>query len=146
MAHEPSGSAKQLHLTVVTPARKIYDDKATALVAPAYDGELGVLPGHANLMALLGAGEVRITQPNGSRKFLAVRGGFLQVSGSTVTVLTPESVGPEEVDAGKVDKEIEALKAEQLSDLEKRGAREAKLKWALTRRKVLDHSKGVSRN
>lgn len=137
---------KQLHLTVITPARKVYDAPAAVLVAPAYDGELGVLPGHADLMALLGSGEVRITQPDGSRKYLAVRGGFLQVSGSTVTVLTPESVGPEEMNAGKVDLEIEALKAEQISDLEKRDARDVKLKWALTRRKVLDHSKGVSRN
>ncbi|MCW8133669.1 MAG: ATP synthase F1 subunit epsilon [Planctomycetota bacterium] len=136
----------KLHLTVITPARTVFSEDTAGLVVPAFDGELGVLPGHAAFMSLLGTGELRISRPDGTKKSLAVRGGFLQVSGSTVTVLTPESVAAEDINAAKLDQEIEKLKAEHLTNLEAREAREVKLNWALIRRRILEGRKGVSRN
>ncbi|MBI3829142.1 MAG: ATP synthase F1 subunit epsilon [Planctomycetes bacterium] len=146
MADVHSASGKQIHLTVITPARTVFNEDAAGLVVPAFDGELGVLPGHAALMALLGAGELRITRADGSKKRLAVRGGFLQVSANVVTVLTPESVAAEDIDAAKLDKELEALRADQSTDLKARDLRDEKLKWAVTRRHILEAGKGAGRN
>ena len=50
-----------LHLTVITPARAVYDEDAQGVVVPAFDGALGVLGGHAAMMALLGNGPLKIT-------------------------------------------------------------------------------------
>lgn len=145
MADAAHGS-HTLHLTVITPARTVFSEETSGLIVPAFDGELGVLPGHAAIMALLGTGELRISRPDGSKKRLAVRGGFLQVSGNTVTVLTPESVAPEDINVAKLDQEITQLKAEHLTKLEAREQRDQKLKWALVRRQILEAGKGVHRN
>jgi F-type H+-transporting ATPase subunit epsilon len=56
-------------------------------LAPAYNGSMGILKGHAPLMALLGTGTLRI-DAGGSSKSYAVSGGFLQVVDDTVTVLS----------------------------------------------------------
>jgi F-type H+-transporting ATPase subunit epsilon len=57
------------------------------VVAPAYNGLLGILKGHASLMALLGTGTLRINRGREQKSF-AVSGGFLQVVDDTVTVLS----------------------------------------------------------
>lgn len=103
--------SKPLHLTVITPARAVLDSDASAVVAPAYDGEVGVLPGHAPMLALLGSGELRVNQADGKVRHLAIRGGFLQVAHNKVTVLTPESVSAEEIKSDDVKAELDKLNA-----------------------------------
>ena len=44
-----------LHVRVVSPDRVVHEGEASALVVPAWDGKLGVLPGHAPFLGLLGA-------------------------------------------------------------------------------------------
>ncbi|MCK6470842.1 MAG: ATP synthase F1 subunit epsilon [Planctomycetes bacterium] len=137
---------KTLHVVVITPARAVFEDQAVSVVVPAFDGELGVLPGHAALMSLLGPGGLRLTQANGAKLSLAVRGGFLQVHGSKVTVLTPEAVPVEDLDAGAVNKELaEAEGQKAVSDAEIK-LRDQKLAWARARRKLLEANAGTHRN
>lgn len=76
-----------LHVSVISPEASLYEGDATSVVVPAYDGEVGILTGHAPMMALLGKGELRIEGGAGSRKF-AIEGGFLQVVGDQVRVVT----------------------------------------------------------
>jgi F-type H+-transporting ATPase subunit epsilon len=57
------------------------------VVAPAWDGEVGVLRGHAPMLVLLGAGEMRVTS-GGSEQRFHVEGGFMQVADDVVTVLS----------------------------------------------------------
>jgi F-type H+-transporting ATPase subunit epsilon len=84
----PSGAAGTgaLHVSVLSPEQTVYEGDADQVVAPAYDGELGILRGHAPLMALLGTGRLRITS-GGTTSVFTVDGGFLQVVGNVVTVL-----------------------------------------------------------
>ncbi|SOD04188.1 F-type H+-transporting ATPase subunit epsilon [bacterium JGI 053] len=87
-ASTPEGAATAaLRVSVITPEATIYEGEADEVVAPAYDGSLGILRGHAPLMALLGTGTLRIDR-GGSSKSFAVSGGFLQVVDNTVTVLS----------------------------------------------------------
>jgi F-type H+-transporting ATPase subunit epsilon len=76
-----------LTLTVVTPERSVVEKVACdAVTLPGELGELGILPGHTPLVALLGVG--RVTWTDGSRKTaVAVRGGFVEVAGDAVRVL-----------------------------------------------------------
>ena len=81
-----SGSGA-LRVVVISPERTIYDGEADSVVAPAWDGELGILRGHAPLMALLGSGDLRIVRGGATDRF-HVSGGFLQVVDDVVTVLS----------------------------------------------------------
>lgn len=76
-----------LHVRVISPEASLYEGDATSVVAPAFDGEVGILTGHAPMMTLLGKGDLRIDGGGGSRKF-AIEGGFLQVVKDEVRVVT----------------------------------------------------------
>jgi F-type H+-transporting ATPase subunit epsilon len=76
-----------LHVTVLSPEATVYEGTADSVVAPAYNGSLGILRGHAPLMALLGEGVLRVTS-GGKEQRYQVAGGFLQVADNEVTVLS----------------------------------------------------------
>ncbi len=75
-----------MHVTVVSPERALFDGAADAVVAPAFDGEVGILPGHAPFLALLGSGALTLRQGGTTARF-SVSGGFLQVVGDAVRVV-----------------------------------------------------------
>ncbi len=76
-----------LKVSVISPEASLYQGDATSVVAPAFDGEVGILTGHAPMMTLLGKGELRVEGGSGSKKF-AIEGGFLQVVNNEVRVVT----------------------------------------------------------
>ena len=75
-----------MRVTVIAPDRAVYDGDADSLVAPAYDGLVGIKPRHAPFMTLLGAGELTVTE-GGTTHAFQVKGGFLQVVRDTVRVV-----------------------------------------------------------
>jgi F-type H+-transporting ATPase subunit epsilon len=75
-----------MHVTVISPEAAVFDGPADAVVVPAHDGEVGILPHHAPFMTLLGEGTLVVRQDGGARRF-AVRGGFLQVVDDQVRVV-----------------------------------------------------------
>ncbi len=79
--------AGPLRVAVISPERTVFEGDATMVVVPAWDGELGVLRGHAPMLALLGEGEMRVQSDGGEQRF-RVRGGFLQVADDVVTILS----------------------------------------------------------
>ena len=76
-----------LHVSVLSPEQAVYEGPATQVVAPAFNGQVGILRGHAPLMALLGEGVLRIDNGSQTLRF-DVSGGFLQVVDNTVTVMS----------------------------------------------------------
>jgi F-type H+-transporting ATPase subunit epsilon len=75
-----------MHVTVISPERALFDGAADAVVAPAFDGEVGVLPGHAPFLTLLGTGTLTLRQSGSATRF-RVSDGFLQVVGDAVRVV-----------------------------------------------------------
>ena len=75
-----------LRVSVISPEKVLYEGEADSLVAPAYDGEVGVLTGHAPMMTLLGRGELRLGGAT-PRRF-TVEGGFMQVADDEVRIVT----------------------------------------------------------
>jgi F-type H+-transporting ATPase subunit epsilon len=84
-------AASMLKVAIISPDATVYEGEADMVVAPAWDGEIGVLRGHAPMLVLLGAGEMRIRSGGTEQKF-RVEGGFMQVADDVVTVLS-ESAG-----------------------------------------------------
>ena len=78
-----------MHVTVVSPEQAVFDGSADAVVAPAYDGQVGILPHHAPFLTLLGTGVLTVRQGAGSAAATRFRvsGGFLQVVGDAVRIV-----------------------------------------------------------
>lgn len=76
-----------LRVSVISPEATLFEGEATAVVAPAYDGQVGILTNHAPMMTLLGRGPLRVDGPGGERRFEVER-GFLQVVDNQVRVVT----------------------------------------------------------
>jgi F-type H+-transporting ATPase subunit epsilon len=79
--------AESLQVSVISPERTIFEGQAEQVVAPAWDGEVGILRGHAPMLVLLGEGEVRIRSAAQDQRF-QIAGGFLQVADDHVTILS----------------------------------------------------------
>jgi F-type H+-transporting ATPase subunit epsilon len=75
-----------MRVSVISPERILFDGEATSVVAPAFDGEVGILAHHAPMVTLLGTGVLRLDGHAGRR--FAVAGGFLQVADDMVRVIT----------------------------------------------------------
>jgi F-type H+-transporting ATPase subunit epsilon len=76
-----------LTVSVISPERVLFEGEASSVVAPGYDGELGILSGHAPLMTVLGNGVLRLEGAGAGARF-QVQGGFLQVVDNVVRVVT----------------------------------------------------------
>jgi F-type H+-transporting ATPase subunit epsilon len=127
-----------LHLEVITPERKVYEDDVDMVVAPATEGYVGILPHHAPLFTTLGPGEFKVKK-GGVEETLAVFGGFMDVRGDRVVVLTDAAEHAEEIDATQAQQAREraqqVLAAGPASAADEQRAR-AELQRALVRLRV----------
>jgi F-type H+-transporting ATPase subunit epsilon len=76
-----------LTVSVISPEKILFEGTARSVVAPGHDGELGILPGHAPLMTVLGTGVLRLEGSDGGSRF-RVQGGFLQIVDNVVRIVT----------------------------------------------------------
>lgn len=81
-----------MRVTVISPETSLFDGEAEAVVAPAYDGQVGILPHHAPFMTLLGSGVLTVRHQDRSSRF-TVAGGFLQVVDNVVRVVAEHVKG-----------------------------------------------------
>ena len=103
---------------VVTPEKTEVDQETSFVVIPLYDGEYGVGLGHTPVVARIGAGELRITAPDGTKSVSFIDGGFLEVSGDVVSILTNRFFRPDVVSLERARADFEAAKALPLSNPE----------------------------
>ena len=89
---------KILECVVVTPEETALETPTTFVALPLFDGEIGIAPGHSPMIGRLGYGEMRITQGDSVRRYY-VDGGFVQVAGNIVSVLTGRAIPLEKLDA-----------------------------------------------
>lgn len=84
-------------LELVTPEAVAFSEEVTSVVAPAYDGYLGVLAGHAPMLCVLLPGEIIVEGSAGTRIF-STAGGFLEVSKEKTILLTDATEPVEGID------------------------------------------------
>jgi F-type H+-transporting ATPase subunit epsilon len=129
-----------LHLEIVTPERKAYEDEVDMVLVPGIDGELGILPHHTPLVSLLGVGELKIRKGADEESF-AIAGGFLQVLPDKVVVMAETADLDSEIDlerAQEARREAErALESGYVEGADLSAAR-AQLQQALIRIRVAE--------
>lgn len=89
-----------LRLVLVTPEKTLLDESVQELRFPLYDGQIGVLPGRAPMIGRLGYGELKISTTAGEQSYY-VDGGFVQVKGTVVSLLTNRALAASELDAAE---------------------------------------------
>jgi F-type H+-transporting ATPase subunit epsilon len=93
-----------LHVEVVTPDGKVFSRDVGMVVLPGVDGELGILPRHQPIVTLLGVGETRVRDLDGTWEYVATGIGYAQVLFDKVLVV---------VDHGELAGAIDLRRAEE---------------------------------
>ncbi|MBC7899582.1 MAG: ATP synthase F1 subunit epsilon [Saprospiraceae bacterium] len=86
-----------LKLEIVTPERRVLDETVESVTVPTASGEAGILTAHAPLISALKPGILTYTV-KGTAERLVVTGGFVEVSGDQVSVLTDTAETAAEID------------------------------------------------
>ena len=76
-----------LNVSVVSADREIWSGEASMVVARTVEGQIGILPGHEPMLAVLASGEVRVTLPSGEKITANADEGFLSVQSNVVQVV-----------------------------------------------------------
>jgi F-type H+-transporting ATPase subunit epsilon len=93
----------KLRFELVTPQRIVYtNDDVDMVIAPGADGELGILPNHAPLLAALGIGELRV-RTGGEEESFAVHGGYLEVLGNKAIAMASVAERAAEIDLARAE-------------------------------------------
>ena len=79
-----------MKLEVTTKDRVVYSDEVDMVSLPAWDGEMGVLPDHADFIIMLRKGLLRV-QKQGQAKAISIDGGYAEISNNRIVVL-PDAV------------------------------------------------------
>jgi F-type H+-transporting ATPase subunit epsilon len=77
-----------LQVELVSAEARVWSGEATQIIARTSEGELGILTGHAPILAVLAAGQVQISGTSGESVVADVEGGFLSVDHNRVTVVS----------------------------------------------------------
>lgn len=128
-----------LHVEVVTAERELFKGEADSVNVPGSEGQLGILPRHAALLAFLVPGALHI-KFQGNDDPIFVSGGFVEVSHNTVTVLADAAEHAEEIDQARAEAARRAAQerlAQVESDVE-RAELLAALERAVSRLKVAE--------
>ena len=100
-----------LHCIVVTPEETVLDEPASFVALPLYDGEIGIAPGHSPHDRPPGRrASCGFTADEGIRRYY-VEGGFVEVSGDVVSVLTGRAIPAEELDEVAAEEQLLAAQS-----------------------------------
>jgi F-type H+-transporting ATPase subunit epsilon len=131
-------------LDIVTPERQIWSDDVDFVTIPTIQGEITVLANHVPVVSIIEPGELKIRKEN-ENIFMAVTGGFFQVTGKKVTILADAAERAEEIDIERAERArehakqlLEEKKQEKVPNAEAIAALQrslARLKVASRRRK-----------
>ncbi len=94
---------------VVSPEKTVLDVEATSIVLPLFDGECGIMPHHAPMIARLGAGELRIKGVDGTDTHYYVEGGFVEVLEDVVALLTMHAQPAAELSVEQAEQQLQAI-------------------------------------
>ncbi len=94
-----------LFCTVVTPEATVLETSAQFVALPLADGEIGIAPGHSPLIGRLGYGQLR-TVDGDKHTSLYIDGGFVEIVGNQISVLTNRAVVVDKLDAAVLEEQL----------------------------------------
>ena len=112
---------------IVTPSDAVLDTPATYASFEAWDGQKGVMPGTSAFLTKLGTGVVTVQSEGGASRVFVLDGGFAQMDGSRLTLLTERAMEGAGIDAAAAERELADANAKVLAAGEKAGTPEDRL-------------------
>jgi len=114
-------SQKTFRCRLITPDAKVLDAKASAAVIPAWDGQMGIQPDRAAMVAKLGPGELRIEFPpaegpndiGGGTRAYFVEGGFAHMIKNELTLLASKAIPEESLTESAAQAELNEVMSRQ---------------------------------
>jgi F-type H+-transporting ATPase subunit epsilon len=106
--------------TILTPDKKIFNDKVLSAVLPTREGEITILAGHAPLVSVMAIGEVKVKLENGEEKGFHLQGGVLKVgeNGKEAVLLSDTEVDATRIEELDLQKEIDRAKEAMQGDVD----------------------------
>ncbi len=135
-------ATKKFLLEIVTPYEILFNESVDMVIMPARDGELGVLPGHAMMMAAITSGELRIKVEE-TWRYLAVSSGYAEIAPDKSIVIVNAAEWADEIDVTRANYALERaekrVSSSATTPMERVHARHA-LERAKARLKVAEHN------
>jgi F-type H+-transporting ATPase subunit epsilon len=108
--------ADTLSLEVATPERELVREPVSEVQVPGKSGYMGILPGHAPLMGILGIGMLTyVSVSDGKKRYLSIHQGFLEVLEDHVRVLADVAERAEEIDVQRARAALQRAQEEGLN-------------------------------
>ena len=95
-----------LFAELISPERRVFAGEVESVLLPGVEGDMTILPGHQPLITMLNPGVVLARDTEGKARRAFVRGGMVEVTGSTVTILAERVATVEEVTTEFLNEEI----------------------------------------
>ena len=127
----------ELNVAVVSAERSLWQGTAKSVVAKTPEGEIGIMPGHEPVLAMLVEGPLRVEKADGTKLLVAVHGGFFSVSKDSVNVIAEVAEFAEDID---LDRAKVALAAAPAAGAEHEGSA---IRRAETRINIASMAKGL---
>lgn len=103
---------KTVQFDIVSAEELIFSGRVTMIVVSGEDGELGIMPGHMQLLTTIKPGQIRFTDTNGKEEYFYISGGFLEVQPDVVTILADTVIRADNIDRERAEEARK--KAEQI--------------------------------
>ncbi|HJT79738.1 MAG TPA: F0F1 ATP synthase subunit epsilon [Chthoniobacterales bacterium] len=104
-----------LRLEIVTPEATAYSQDVDMVTLPGSEGELGIYPQHVPVLTTLKPGELRIVK-DGQESAMAVGEGFVEITATSVSILTDMALGAENIDAEAAEAAVKRAEAAMRED------------------------------
>jgi F-type H+-transporting ATPase subunit epsilon len=103
--------ADPIDVQVVSAERVVWSGEATNIIARTTDGDIGILPGHEPVLAILVPSGVEIFSVDNHREIVAVDGGFISVGQGRVSILSEYARMAQDIDLSAAEKELAEAQA-----------------------------------
>ncbi|MFA5449651.1 MAG: ATP synthase F1 subunit epsilon [Clostridia bacterium] len=128
---------RKIHLRIITPQEVKVNQKADMVIFRCVNGDMGIMPGHEPISAVLGDGVLRIKEGETERR-IAIFGGIVDVNNDRVSIMTSTAERPEDIDRHQAesDRQQAEMLLKEKSDSTKIQGYQALLRRALVRIEV----------
>lgn len=128
------------HLSIVTAEGPLYEGNIDMLVAPAVDGEIGILTNHHPMVTKLGPGAMRVVNTDKTEQTLFVNGGYLEVINNKVTILADaaENIGAIQLEQARAARQKAHEMLKNAKDDVDREKLEAELRAQMVRERLAE--------
>ncbi len=130
-----------MNVHVITPERTLPVLPASHVTFTAVDGEVGVRPGHAPLVAQLAVGFALVRTADGRETLLAIRGGVAQVLNNEIKLFTEQAEDINHIDMDKIQKRLDQLGSAKADTALEKARNEAEATWNLLQMSLVAQKK-----